>query len=263
VVCDSLDEALQAVELMMERREFGDAGSTVVIEDRLTGREFSLLTLVGDRNFVSLPVAQDYKRIFDGNLGPNTGGMGSYSPVSWLSDELLDETERTIVAPMVELMRTRGIEYRGTLFSGVMVQDGRPMCIEYNARFGDPETQSILSRLGSGFANALLQAASGQPIDPPQTLDKAAVTVVAASGGYPGAIAKGIPIDIGELPYGVKIFHAGTKLSGGTLATNGGRVLGVTAVANSLPDARALAYAGVAKIHFGGMQFRSDIARDA
>ncbi len=260
VVCSTLDEAEDSISAMLVEREFGDAGATVVIEDRLVGREFSLLTVVSGDQFVSLPVAQDYKRALDGDRGPNTGGMGTYSPCEWVTTEILAETERTIVAPMVKHLAERGIDFRGVLFSGVMVENGSPLCLEYNVRFGDPETQSVVRRLGTGFAPLLLAAATAQPLIAPEVLDNAVVTVVIASGGYPGRYEKKQPISIGDLPPDVIAFHAGTAWSEGALVTDGGRVLAVSAVADSITEARALAYQGVEAVSFPRMALRSDIA---
>lgn len=259
VLCHTLDEAEDAIAAMMIDREFGDAGATVVVEDRLEGREFSLLTVVSGPNFLSVPIAQDYKRALDGDRGPNTGGMGSVSPCGWVSPDLLARTEERVVAPMVRWLHEKGIDYRGVLFSGVMVVDGEPYCLEYNVRFGDPETQSVVRRLGEGFADVLLAAAEGRPLVAPKTLDRAVVSVVVASGGYPGKVQKGLPIQLDAMPEGVEVFHAGTAHKDGQLVTNGGRVLAVSAIAESVEAARSLAYEGVKGVKFEGMQYRSDI----
>ena len=230
VVCDVLEEAEAAIREMMVERRFGDAGATVVIEERLVGPEFSLLTIVGDDDFFSLPVAQDHKRAFDGDQGPNTGGMGTISPCGWVSEDLVREAEDRCVRPLLGALKERGIGYRGTLFSGLMVQDGTPYCLEYNVRFGDPETQSVVLRLGAGFGEALHAAATGERVPPVEVLDNAAATVVVASEGYPGSYAKGLPVEIGPLPEGAKLFHAGTAVAGGRLVTKrraGGRGVGV------------------------------------
>jgi phosphoribosylamine---glycine ligase len=261
VVCASPEDAEEAIEMMMVRREFLEAGDTIVVEERLVGPEFSLLTLCSDDGFVSLPVAQDYKRALDGDGGLNTGGMGSYSPVPWIGEDVVRQTEETVVAPLLGALKERGVPYRGVLFSGMLVQEGVPYCLEYNVRFGDPETQSIVMRLGKGFADALLACAKGKPIPPVPTLDRAAASVVVASGGYPSAYKKGIPIHIdGDLGEDVVAFHAGTKMADGHLVTDGGRVMAVSAAAPTLEAARAKAYGAVEKITFGGMHFRSDIA---
>jgi len=259
VLCDTDAEAEEAIDQMMVAKIFGEAGRVIVIEDRFTGWEFSLLTLVGDHNFVSLPVAKDHKRIFDHDQGPNTGGMGTISPVPRVTAAMIAETESKIVAPAIRHLRERGIAYRGTIFSGLMVEEHDIYCLEYNARFGDPETESVMLRIGSGFAQALYQAASGDTIVAPEVLDNASVTVFVASGGYPGEIKKGLPIEIGPLPEGVKLFHAGTALKDGQLVTNGGRVIAVSAAGITFEEAREKAYAGAAAIRFEGAQYRRDI----
>jgi phosphoribosylamine--glycine ligase len=259
-MCDTIEEAEAAIDQMMVERVFGAAGDQVVVEERLQGFEFSLLTIVGDHNYVSLPIAQDHKRAYDGDQGPNTGGMGTFSPIERVPDDLVREAEERVVAPVLRRLRELGYVYRGVLFSGLMVQDGRPYCLEYNVRFGDPETQSVMLRLGRGFANALHQSATGQVIEAPEVLDNAAVTVVIASGGYPGEIRRGLPIDLSDVRSEVKLFHAGTKLDdAGNLVTNGGRVLAVSAAAETLPLARALAYAGAEAVRFEGAFYRHDI----
>jgi len=260
VVCDDLPQAEYAIEMMLRRGELGDAGRTIVIEDRLVGKEFSLLTLVSGREFRSLPVAQDYKRIFDGDEGPNTGGMGTCSPVAWLSSDIVAQTEERVVRRIVDELERAGMHFRGILFSGLLVQDGDPHCLEFNVRFGDPETQTVLPLLGAGFADALHEVALGHPIPAIQASDHAAsVTVVAAAAGYPSAVEKGQPITIGELPTGATVFQAGTVRHHGELVTNGGRVLGVNGVGPDLATARRIAYDGIRAVSFPGMQYRSDI----
>ncbi len=259
IVCGTLDEAEDAIERMLVAREFGEAGERIVVEDRLEGREFSLLTLVGDHNFVSLPVAQDHKRAFDGDQGPNTGGMGSYSPVDWLDSDFVREVEQRVVSPVLAELKSRGIPYRGTLFSGLMMDGGVAHCLEYNVRFGDPETETLMLRLGNGLSQALYEAAIGDRISQPQVKSNAAVSVVVASGGYPGKYEKGRSINVGPVPSGVKLFHAGTALQGGQLVTSGGRVICVSAEAPTLHEAKGLAYAGANAVQFDGAFFRRDI----
>lgn len=261
VVCDNDLDAELAIDQMMVDRVFGDAGAVVVIEDRLVGWEFSLLTIIGDHNFVSLPAAQDHKRIFDGNKGPNTGGMGTVSPVPQVTASMVAHTEKAIVAPAIERLREQGIAFRGTLFSGLMVEGDDIYCLEYNVRFGDPEIESLVLRVGNGFAQALYQAAVGETIVAPQILDNVAITVFVASGGYPGNIQKGLPIEIGPLPKGVKLFHAGTAMKDSQLVTNGGRVIAVSASGATLDEAREKAYAGAAAIIFDGANYRRDIGK--
>ncbi len=262
VVCETEDEALEAIQTMMVKRQFGEAGETVVIEERLIGREFSLLTLCNETGYHSLPVAQDYKRIFDGDQGPNTGGMGSYSPVSWVSEELIRETEELVVAPTLQFLRNQIIQFRGVLFSGLMLTSDGVKCLEYNVRFGDPETQSVVRRLGTGLADALLATATGEQIPPVPILDNHAVTVVLANAGYPGAITSNPEISIPtSLPEGVEVFQAGTKVVDGKLIATGGRVLNVSAAGATLEESKTLAYKTAELIRFEGVQFRNDIGR--
>ena len=261
IVCSTLEEALGAVDAL---KALGSAGDTLVIEERLFGYEFSLLTLVSEGDIFSLPVAQDYKRVGTGNEGPNTGGMGTYSPVSLVTAEVVKAVEESVVRPAIAELSQRGIGYRGVLFSGIMMTDDGPKCLEYNVRFGDPETQTVMRRLGSGLAEALMCVACGEPIRPVEVLDNAVTTVVLASGGYPGEYAKGKPIiigDIGKTGSGgnVKVFHAGTVLKDGQLVTNGGRVLGVSAVGATVKESTQLAYDAIDSISFEGMHFRTDI----
>jgi phosphoribosylamine---glycine ligase len=259
IVCDSVEEAHAAIDSMLVAMELGEAGRTVVLEERLDGKEFSLLTLVSGSEIWSLPVAQDYKRIGDGDEGPNTGGMGTYSPVDWVSADMVSATEDAVVRPILASLAELNIDYRGVLFSGLMMSDGVPFCLEYNVRFGDPETQSVLRRLGDGFAEALLACAKGDAIPAVPVLDEVVCTVVVASEGYPGDYARGRAIEIVEVLDGVEIFHAGTKLVGDDLVTNGGRVLAVSATGADAEEARAKAYAGVGAVRFEGMQYRKDI----
>jgi phosphoribosylamine--glycine ligase len=276
VVCDTYEEADEAIAMMLEDGDLGEAGETVVIEDRLRGWEFSLLSVVSGTEFVSLPVAQDYKRALDGDRGPNTGGMGTYSPVAKVDEELVQKAEDRIVRPMLQAMKEHGIDYRGVLFSGVMVVDGEPMCLEYNVRFGDPETQTVMRRLGSGLGELLYAAATGQPLPSVSVDVPAAVTVVLASAGYPGAYAKGIPMSIpGDLDESVVVFHAGTapmrrdeptdalsRRGEGEFVSAGGRVLGVSATGATVAEARAKAYAAAERIEFEGKMLRRDIAAE-
>lgn len=264
VVCATEREALDAVEMMMVDRELGAAADSVVIEERLNGREFSLFSICSGTSFVSLPVAQDYKRILDGDRGPNTGGMGSYSPVDWVTPEMVDSTERHVVKPMLNELKTLGIDYRGVLFSGLLVQEGKIYCLEYNVRFGDPEIQSLVRRVGEGFGDLLLAAANGQDLTgwSLDISDEAAVTVCMASPGYPGSYPKGIALDIPEMAPEVVVFHAGTSLVDDRLVSSGGRVLAVSATGKSVGEARARAYRACDEIEFEGGFYRRDIAAE-
>ena len=260
IVCETEQEAEDAIDQMMVQRAFGESGAVVVIEDQLTGPEFSLLTIVSDDHFVSLPAAQDHKRALDGDQGLNTGGMGTYSPVTWVTNDLVAEVEQRMVAPILASLKERGILFRGVLFTGLMMEGGRPYCLEYNVRFGDPEIQSLVMRLRQGLADTLLEAALGHPVALPEVLPNSAVTVIVASGGYPEKYEKGLPIEFSPAPMGVKIFHAATAMKDGKFVTNGGRVLCVSAAAPRLDDARRLAYMGAESIKFPGAHYRRDIA---
>jgi phosphoribosylamine--glycine ligase len=259
-VCLTQEEADEAIAQAMIEKAFGTAGETLVIEDCLFGKEFSLLTLVSGTSYRSLPVAQDFKRAFDGDRGPNTGGMGSYSPVPWLSEDLVRTTEERVVEPLLKNLAARGIDFRGVLFSGIMVVGGEPFCLEYNVRFGDPETQTIVRRLGAGFAGALLAVANGEAVPEFEVGEHAAVTVVMASEGYPGEVKIGRSITIPEdLPEEVVVFHAGTATLVDDLVTAGGRVLGVSATGRDLAAARKSAYEAVERIEYKGKSFRTDV----
>jgi phosphoribosylamine---glycine ligase len=268
VVATSFEEAEEAAISMLSGEWFGDAGKTVVIEERLYGDEASVHAICdGQRAFI-LPVAQDHKRIFDGDLGPNTGGMGTYAPAPLVTPALMNVIERTCVQPVLDGMRTDGIPFIGTLFVGIMVSPtGEPKVLEFNVRFGDPETQVVLSLLEGDFAEVLYSAALGDLGELSLAIsDESAVCVVLAARGYPEAPEVGDRIRGLEaalaLP-NVRVFQAGTKLDQGELVTAGGRVLGVTARARTLVAARDLAYQATELIHFEGMQYRRDIAHRA
>jgi phosphoribosylamine--glycine ligase len=267
-VCDTTDEALAAIDRIMVREEFGAAaGRHLIIERRLEGEELSMMALVGGRAIVPLAPAQDHKRAFDGDAGPNTGGMGAYSPAPVATPELLHEVEAHALVPTVHAMKRRRIPFRGVLYAGVMATPQGPRVLEYNCRFGDPEAQPILMRLKTDLCD-LLEAVVDDRLDEfaEDRLvwdTRPAVCVVIASGGYPGSYAKGKSIrgldDVAKIPH-VKVFHAGTKLDGRDVVTDGGRVLGVTALGETLADAKKRAYEAAAKIGFAGAFYRTDIA---
>ncbi len=250
----------ETIEDLMVRKTLGEAGATVVLEERLMGREFSLMSVCNGPEFVSLPVAQDYKRVGDGDTGPNTGGMGSVCPADWVTAELIAKTEERLVAPILRAMREAGIDYRGTLFTGAMAVDGEPYCIEYNVRFGDPEIQSIAAAIGDGFAELLLRAARGEPLPPAPKLERCAVSVVLASAGYPGEFRKGDLISLPTPQEDARYFFAGVGSDGVGLLTQGGRVLAATGVGTSVAEARTAAYRAAKEVSFEGMQYRKDIA---
>lgn len=261
VVAESLYEAQTAIDMMMLDKALGSAGDEVVIEEKLVGREFSLLTIVSGESRWSLPIAQDHKRIGDGDTGPNTGGMGAYSPVAWVPDDLVRQSEEEVVDRLLAYMASQGREFSGCLFSGIMVQDGKPYCLEYNVRFGDPECQTVLRRIGPGFGGMLLASARGDALVPLQVNPEPVVTLSLCSGGYPLSYQKGFPIEFGPELAGVEIFHAGTKMGeDGQILTNGGRVISVTAQAATMLEARNLAYKAADAIRFEGKTLRSDIA---
>jgi phosphoribosylamine---glycine ligase len=266
-VCDGPEPALAAIREAMRERRFGSSGETVVIEERLVGTEASLFALCDGERFVVLGHAQDYKRALDGDHGENTGGMGAISPAPMLDESLEREVVERIVRPSFAGMRADGRPYRGVLFVGLMIQAGRPYVIEYNARFGDPETQALAMRLESDLVPLLIGAAEGRLPEagsPPRLAD-AAVCVVLASAGYPREYAKGRRIEglesLAALP-DVKAFHSGTRRgSDGGWETSGGRVLGVTARGRDLADARARAYQAVQRVRFEGAFHRTDVAQ--
>jgi len=263
VLCEELSSATETLEKFLIEGTLGDAGREVLIEDRLVGREFSLMALVSGRSFSCFPPIEDAKRLRDHDQGPNTGGMGSFAPLSWLEPAVLEEAKSMLVEKMVNHLAEIGLDYRGVLFAGVMVQDRKPYCLEYNVRFGDPETQSLVRLLGDGFGDTLLSAARGERLSEISARAEAAVTVVMASRGYPESPQLGVPLHLGNLPACVELFHAGTALRDGDVVTSGGRVVSVSAAAKVLDEARYLAYEGVEHIRFEGMQFRRDIAAHA
>ena len=266
VVANSHDEAKAAARAMLLDRSFGDAGARVVIEERLTGRECSMMALCDGERFVLLATAEDHKAVFDGDRGPNTGGMGAYSPSPLVDAALTRRIAQTIFAPTVAAMAAMGRPFRGLLYGGLMLTPDRgPMVIEWNCRFGDPETQAVLPRMSEDILPWLLDAASGQlPLRSPDWLPGVSVCVVLAAEGYPGKVRSGDAIAglsaDGQLADGdLVVFHAGTKRDGKKLLTSGGRVLGITAVGDNLDEARTRAYAGIDRIAWPGMHFRKDI----
>ena len=270
LVAHSLDEARQDITAKLSGSSFGDAGRTIVIEEGLVGEECSLLVLCDGTRTVPLVPAQDFKRIGDGDAGPNTGGMGAYAPMPHVDERAVDGIMDTAVRPLVAELRRRGIDYRGVLYAGLMLTADGPKVIEYNVRFGDPEAQVVLPLLADDAAELFLAVANGElPATPPAFSDDAAVCVVLASQGYPesprtGDVIEGLDSTGQSVAAvdGVTVFHAGTRrhTASGPFHTAGGRVLGVTAVAPTLEQARARAYAGAAPIDWEGMQMRHDIA---
>ena len=276
VVAESKEQAEAAIDDMLVGNKFGAAGAEVLIEEFLDGEECSILALVDGKNAVLLPSSQDHKRVYDGDKGPNTGGMGAYSPAPVVTDAMLPEIKERIIMPVVHELKRRGVTYRGVLYAGLMVTpDGGKVAlsgskvnvVEFNARFGDPETEVVLPRLGGSFANALMHVATGCLKDEDVVVKpECAATVVVASGGYPGDYAKGKPIvglsEAAKIP-GAIVFHCGTKSANGETLTNGGRVLSVTGMGGTLREAVDTAYKAVGAISFENAFFRRDIAHRA
>ncbi len=264
LICRTHDEARTAVDRIMRARVFGEAGSRVVVEEFLPGRETSIFALTDGEHVAVLEPAQDYKRALDGDKGLNTGGMGSYSPVPWLDPKVRERAVREIVEPAIRGLAAEGRPYVGCLYAGLMITEDGPRLIEFNARFGDPETQALLPRLDSDLLDVLLACLDGTIGD--QELrwrPEACVSVVVASGGYPQEYATGLRLEGVEeagASDDVVVFHAGTARRDGGLVTAGGRVLNVTAFGATIPEARARAYEAVARIALDGAHYRTDIA---
>jgi len=267
MVCNTVKEAEEAVDLIMGKKEFGAAGSRVVIEEYLEGEEASILAFTDGKSIVPLASSQDHKRIFDGDKGPNTGGMGAYSPAPVVSDRLMEEINVNVLKPFVDGMRQEGVPYKGVIYAGIMVTKKGPKVLEFNCRFGDPETQPILMRMKSDII-PILEAVIDEKLDDRfiEWDERAAVCVVLAAGGYPGHYEKGFPINgldrIDQLE-DVIVFHAGTNLKKEAIVTSGGRVLGVTALGDNIKFAIEKAYRAVDLIHFKGMHYRKDIGKRA
>ena len=264
-VCQTVEDALAALDELMRARVFGDAGSRVVVEEFLAGEEVSFMALTDGTTILPLVSSQDHKRIHDGDQGPNTGGMGAYSPAPALTPVLHARVMREIMEPVVHGLGRRGVPYTGVLYAGLMVQGDQAKVLEFNVRFGDPEAQVIISRLRSDLAELVDRACTGRLAG--VTIDwdpRPAVCVVLAAEGYPGAVAKGRVITGLESRWdGGTVFHAATRRADGAFVTDGGRVLGVTALGITIEDAVAAAYRGVERIHWPGMQYRRDIGHRA
>jgi phosphoribosylamine--glycine ligase len=260
---------LDAIKRIAEDREFGDAGNRIIIEERLEGHEVSLLCITDGRTIVTLPPAQDHKPAFDGDTGPNTGGMGAYCPTPLFTDEMLQNVTERILVPSVHAMKRGRNPFRGVLYAGLMITRGGPRVIEFNARFGDPETEVMLPRLTSDLFEVLLTAATGKlsDLEAPVFDPRPCVGVVMASGGYPGTYQAGKPIEGLEAAAAledVAVYHAGTRRrQDGGLSTAGGRVLCVTAKGSGFADARDRAYRAVGVIRWEDEYHRTDIAHRA
>ena len=279
IVAETTEQAEAAIDDMLVANKFGAAGAEVLLEEFLHGEECSILAMVDGENAVLLPSSQDHKRIFDGDKGPNTGGMGAYSPAPVVTSDKLPMIKEKIIMPVVRELKKRGITYRGILYAGLMVNDENanphgPIAksgstvnvVEFNARVGDPETEAVLPRLGGSFATALLHAATGCLKDEDIVVKpEAAATVIISSAGYPGSYEKGKEMSGFEAAAaaGALVFHCGSKAVDGKIVTAGGRVLSVTGMGATLREAVDTAYAGVKEISFDGMFYRKDIAHRA
>ncbi|KAL5535781.1 ADE57 [Sanghuangporus sanghuang] len=261
LIPQTIDEAIAGLRDIMVSNVFGKAGSQVVIEEYLTGAELSILAFCDGYTVVPLPAAQDHKRVGDGDTGPNTGGMGAYAPAPVATPQIMERIMREILQPTIDGMRREGFPFVGLLFTGLMLTESGPKVLEYNVRFGDPETEAVLLLLESDLASILL-ACVERRLDSVEVKIRPgfAASVVIASEGYPGSYAKGKRIEIGDVPSGIQVFHAGTSQKDGNVVTSGGRVLVVSAAAPSVKEAVDLAYKGVKKISFEGAYYRKDIA---
>ncbi len=267
IVADTVDEAVDALRSIMTDRVFGDAGNRVIVEQCLKGEEVSFMILTDGETVVPLATSQDHKQIFDGDRGPNTGGMGAYSPAPILDEAMRKVVMETVIAPMMNGLARERMNFRGVIYVGLMICEGKPSVLEYNCRFGDPEAQPILMRLDSDLFDLLQATAEGRLKEVTVTWKaESAICVVLASKGYPGSYEKGVPIkglDLFRDDKDVVVFHAGTRLNNDYVVTSGGRVLGVTALGKDIETAKENAYKAIDKIHFDGMQYRNDIADKA
>lgn len=269
IVCSTQQDALDAIHRIAGEKEFGAAGDRLIIEERLTGPETSVLAITDGETILTLPPAQDHKPAFDGDKGPNTGGMGAYCPTPIVDEAMLRKIEETILVPIVHALKRARKPFRGVLYAGLMLTPSGPKVLEFNVRFGDPECQPLLMRLKSDLVDIIEAVVDGRlgQIDPPEWDERPSICVVMASEGYPGAYEKGLPItglDRAAEHEDVKVFHAGTKLDEqGRVVTDGGRVLGVTSIGSSISAAKLQAYKAVREIRWPGAWCRKDISDKA
>ena len=264
IVCTNNDEANDAIDKILVKKEFGDAGSKIIIEERLDGIEASYIALCDGQVGIPMATSQDHKRIYDDDKGPNTGGMGAYSPTPVIDNKLGSVIQEQIIAKTISSMTKEGIEFRGFLYAGIMIRDGKPYVLEYNVRMGDPECQPILMRLDSDLYKYLKASSEGKLNDLAEISwkDESSVCIVLASNGYPNSYPKGDEITgLSDTSPNSFVFHAGTKNKDGKIVSNGGRVLGVTALGASLNDAINNAYSTAQKIHWKNKYQRNDIGK--
>ena len=267
VVCYRTSDAVDAIDEIMRKRVHGGAGERVVIEELMTGPECSILAFVDRRSIYVMEPSQDHKPVDDGDTGPMTGGMGAYSPTPVVTEEMLRSIERDVLVPAVDGMVREGIDYKGVLYAGLMLTTNGPKVLEFNCRFGDPETQPLMMRLKSDLVDVMLAVSDGRLDQVTLEWDpRPAVCVVASSGGYPGKYKTGLPItgiEKADAMNDVKVFQAGTRADGKRTLTDGGRVLSVCALGKTTADAQRRAYDAIKHIHFDGMHYRKDIAHQA
>lgn len=259
-VCDTPEEAVEAAHSLLVKRTFGDAGKLVVIEQRLHGEEISLLAICHGEDYRILPVCQDYKRVFDGDCGPNTGGMGAVSPPVHTDRYDIDTLGQQFIAPILKRMQELHTPYSGTLYAGLILTDSGPYALEYNCRFGDPETQAMVPLLENDFGELLYSAAKGEKIPDIKTSSLCSAVIVIASKGYPGEYAKGVPLPPLSF-HDVLVFHAGTVLKEGVLVSSGGRVLNVVGVGQTVDAASALVYKHIEPLFGNDWHYRTDIGK--
>ena len=269
IIAKTKEQGIEAVRKIMIDKKFGSAGERIVAEDFLEGEEASFIAVLDGKTFIPFDSSQDHKPVFDNDEGPNTGGMGAYSPAPVVNEEVFNKIIEKVLIPTIEGLKNEGIEYKGVLYAGLMIKDNEPYVLEYNCRFGDPETQPLLTRLDYDFFEIIERAINGnldEIKDKIKWKNKASVCVVMASGGYPEKYKKGYEIkglDEVKKMNEVTVFHAGTKWENGKIVTSGGRVLGVTALGNTIPEAIERAYEAVNKISWTDVHFRKDIGKKA
>ncbi len=266
-VCKTLEEASKHIENIMNEKIFGHAGDKIVVEEFLAGEEVSILAVTDGKTILPLSSVQDHKAVYDGDKGPNTGGMGAYSPVPLITDELQYFIEENILVPIVHAMKKENRSYKGVIYAGLMITSAGPKVLEFNARFGDPETQVLLMRMKSDLVPILLSTANSNLEDVDiEWHNGTSICVIMTSKGYPDKYEKGLPISGLEILKGadnMQVFHAGTSVKNGKVITNGGRVLGVTTIGKDLREAQKRVYEAIQKLSFGGAHYRRDIGSKA
>ena len=268
IVCDTRSEALEAIDRIANQREFGEAGAKLIIEEKLVGQEASVLAITDGETIVTLPAAQDHKPAYDGDMGPNTGGMGAYCPAPIVDEAMMERIESEVLVPIVHAMKRARRPFKGVLYAGLMLTAAGPRVLEFNVRFGDPECQPLLMRLKTDLVDVLEATVEGRlgELDGLDWDERPSICVVMASEGYPNSYEKGHEItglDAADEIEGVKVFHAGTSEANGKVVNSGGRVLGVTAIGTSISDAKLQAYKGVKEIRWQGAWCRKDISDKA